>query len=153
MGWILLESLWVSPGKWPIPMVKATIHPASIALEQSDHPGAVIDIPFMTKDNWFNGDIFLQQTAHGRPIPFQLEGHGIETAHPTIAANAYFRALSADRSPDRPCDGVEGLANLDVGWIVLREGASSAVQSSLERCLDELEPIEGRRLFRIPSSP
>lgn len=153
MGWILLESLWVSPGKWPIPMVKATVHPASIAIERSAHPGAVIDIPFMTKDNWFNGDIFLQQTAHGRPIPFQLEGHGIETAHPTIAANAYFSALSADRSPERPCDGVEDLATLGVGWIVLRDGASTAVQSSLERCLDGLEPIEGRRLFRIPSSP
>lgn len=153
IGWVLIEALLVSPGKWPIPMVKASIHPASIAIQQSTHSGAVIDIPYMTSDNWFNGDIFLQQTAHGRPIPFQLEGHGIETAHPTIAANPYFQALSANRAPERPCDGLDELATLGVGWVVLREGASAAVQDSLERCLGAPETMERRRLFRIVPSP
>ena len=153
---VFVETILLSPGRWPVPMVKATAHPISAEIRDSPHSGAVIDIPYMSGDashSWFNGDVFLQQTVHGRPIPFQLEGHGIETAHPTVAANAYFQALSADRAPARPCDGVSDLAQMNFGWVVLRPGASSAVESSLETCLTPIADSDGRRLFRIPNVP
>lgn len=153
---VFAETLLISPGRWPVPMVEATEHPVSTHIRDSPQSGAVIDIPYMSGDashSWFNGDVFLQQTVHGQPIPFQLEGHGIETAHPNVASNAYFQALSADRAPEQPCDGVASLAQMDFGWVVLRQGASSAVESSLETCLTPIVDTNGRRLFRIPSVP
>ena len=153
---VFCETLLVSPGKWPVPMVQARLHPTALHIGDRPGTGAVIDIPYLSGDGtqaWFNGDVFLQQTAHGRPIPFQLEGHGIETAHPTIAANPYFRSLSADRAPAVPCDGVAELRALNVEWIVLRAGASDAVVKSLDTCLTAELDAAGRRVFRLPSNP
>ena len=153
---VAAEILLLSPGNWPVSMVKATAHPISTHLQQAPEAGAVIDLPYMSTaggNTWFNGDVFLQQTIHGRPIPFQLEGHGIETAHPKVSANPYFQALSANRSPEMPCDGVQELSEMGFGWIVLRQGAGNDVVASLKSCLTPVIEKDERILFKIPGSP
>ncbi len=153
---IAAEFLLLSPGSWPVPMVKATAHPISEHLRQAPEAGAVIDLPYMSAKGghtWFNGDVFLQQTIHGRPIPFQLEGHGIETAHPKVSANPYFQALSANRAPEAPCDGVQELSKMGFGWIVLRPGSGDAVLASLQSCMMRVVDKDDRTLFRIPGTP
>lgn len=153
---VAVEILLIAPGDWPLPMVKAQPHPVSVFLEESSQSGAVIDVPYMSGSDghtWFNGDVFLQQTVHGRPIPFQLEGHGIETAHPQVAANPYFMALSANRGPENACEGVDGLAAMGIGWVVLRPGADASVTASLDTCLTRVMDAEDRVLFRIATTP
>jgi hypothetical protein len=165
LGGVLAELLLISPGPWPISMVQATPHPVSEYIAASGSGGAVIDLPFLGSDGtdtWFLGDVFLQQTAHGKPIPFQLEGHGIETANPTLQLNPYFRSLSAAliyAHPTNPgCGGVGALADMNFSWIVWRpslapEPARVSVEAALLKCLVLVATEDGRMLFQIPHKP
>jgi hypothetical protein len=165
LGVFLLELLLVSPGPWPISMVQATTHSISRRIAARPEQGAVIDLPFLQgngADTWFLGDVFLQQTVHGKPIPFQLEGHGIETANPILQQNPYFRSLSAallnSHPTDAGCGGVSALADMNFSWIVWRpslapEPARVSVEDALGKCLELVTTEDGRMLFQIPKKP
>ena len=162
---ILAETLLISPGPWPISMVGAIPHPVSTHIAASPEQGAVIDLPFLQGDGrntWFLGDVFLQQTFHGKPIPFQLEGHGIETANPLLQQNPYFRSLSTallrPHPTDTGCDSVGALSDMNFTWIVWRpklapEAARASVEDALLRCLVLVTTENGRMLFQIPATP
>jgi len=162
---VLAEVLLLSPGPWPVPMVKAEAHPASVHIKSSDGEGAVIDLPFQRPGEdqaWFLGDIFLQQTVHERPIPFQLEGHGIETASGPIAANRFFRNLSTGLILKQPfaedCAGARGLAALGVSWVVWQPNqAAPEVRDRVDRvlhsCLNSPKQFGDRKVFRLVDSP
>ena len=99
---------------------------------------------------------------HGQPIPFQLEGHGIETANPLLQLNPYFRSLTAALLQSHPtdpgCSGVDGLADMNFSWIVWRpslapEQARSSVEKALLQCLVLVATEDGRMLFQVPSIP
>jgi len=165
LGGVLAEVLLISPGPWPISMVQATAHPVSTHIAANAKLGAVIDLPFLQGDEtntWFLGDVFLQQTIHGRPIPFQLEGHGIETANPLLQQNPYFRSLSTallrSHPTDPGCGSVAALADMNFSWIVWRpklapEAARASVEDALVQCLVLVTDEDGRMLFQIPSTP
>jgi len=162
VGAVLAEVVLLSPTPWPIPMVRAEIHPATQKLSQMPGTGAVIDLPFLVADEdhaWFSGDIFLQQTAHQRPIPYQLEGVGVETASPPLRANPFFDQVSATlihgHPPPASCDGVRGLANLGFRWIVWQPALAppqtrDEVSRTLSHCMDQRQEIGDRTIYTIP---
>ena len=157
----VLELLWVSPGPWPIPSVQVTAHPASLYIAQSQDTGAVIDLPFIKSNphaQWFDGDIFMQQTVHGRPIPFQLEGHGLETVSPPIRENPFFRglanALIFGHPPTTQCTGAKDLATMGVSWLVWRpqsppNAKEHAIAKTLAACLGEPTQHGDRWVFAL----
>jgi hypothetical protein len=165
LGGVVVETLLISPGPWPISMVAAAPHPVSTHIAASAEPGAVIDLPFLQGDGrntWFLGDVFLQQTFHGKPSPFQLEGHGIETANPLLQQNPYFRSLSTallqPHPTDTGCDHVSALYDMNFTWIVWRptlapDAARASVEDALLRCLELVTTENGRMLFQIPATP
>ncbi len=158
---ILAEVLLISPPPWPIPMVKATHHESAVALGERPGVGAVLDLPFLTADGRqttrFAGDIFLQQTAHGRPIPFQLEGMDDESLSPATRANPFYQAISRSLRTGRvptDCDGARGLAQLGFDHLIWR---TRLVKTDLEptlrrhliRCLGEGEAFGDRIVFSV----
>ena len=163
--WVLLalivELTAASAGPWPTPMAKAERHPASIRIGAHSNTGAVLDIPFMegdTQNRWFLGDIFLQQTVHHRPIPFQLEGNGLETVNPAVRANVFFKKLAAGAMQNLPlapgCGGVEALAEMGFGWVVWRTNLTprerhAEFRTLLEACLTNAGEYDDRLVFEI----
>jgi len=167
--WILVgvvaEVLLVSPGPWPIPMVQAAAHPASQHIAAQPDTGAVIDLPFQktgSENSWFYGDIFLQQTTHQRPIPFQLEGKGMETASAPVAQNRFFQHLSSglifgQHFPEE-CTGVDELGALGVSWIVWHPTkAQPDIQARIDRvlrfCLGTPQTFGDRKVFQLEKTP
>ena len=160
---IIVELIALSPAPWPVPMTQARNHPASEHIRTSDVSGAVLDVPFLEGDDnhrWFLGDIFLQQTVHGKPIPFQLEGHELDTVSPQTRANPFFEKLAAGAIDGRPitedCTGVAELAGLGFAWLVWRPGLTpdarrDEFEAQLGRCLSISERFEDRILYRIGS--
>jgi hypothetical protein len=162
---VLIELIALSPAPWPIPMAEASQHPASVKIQSSGSTKAVLDIPFMEGDEqhrWFLGDIFLQQSIHSSPIPFQLEGHAIETVHPDVRANRFFQKLAAGAIDDRPipkgCTGVQDLAEMGFGWLVWRpmltpDARRDEFRTILGSCLSVSEDFGDRVLYQIEASP
>ncbi len=159
---LLAEVLWVSPGPWPLGSTSAEAHPASQYLAEHPREGAVVDWPFETASSqgtWFIGDIFLQQTHHRRPIPFQLEGRGIETVSPPMATNPFFHRVSSSllyRHPLVPeCSGTDALADMGVAFVVWRrESTPPSQREDLDRvlrlCLGPPQAFEDRWVFELP---
>ena len=158
---VIAELILLSPAPWPVPMTEARIHPASQHIHASGKTGAVLDVPFMEGDGshqWFLGDVFLQQTVHGRPIPFQLEGHAIDTVSPEARKNPFFEKLAAAAINGRPvsegCTGVDQLSEMGFGWLVWRPGLTpdarrDEFEDRLERCLSVSERFDDRVVYQI----
>ena len=158
---LLAELLFISPGPWPLPMVAATAHPASVHIAQSTATGGVIDLPFIGRSDeggWFKGDIFLQQTVHGRPIPFQLEGHGIETVSPPLRDNPFFRNIVNSLMYGHPvpqgCQGADALTAMGISWWVWQpepqlSPSHIAVDKRLRACLGEPTAFGDRWVFSL----
>jgi hypothetical protein len=105
----------------------------------------------------FRGEIFLQQTAHGRPVPFRLEGRDRDLLAPPILGNPYFRRLerALESQNERPdCAGVGGLNELGFTDVVvtpgaLEDGAREAVQRLLRDCLGEPDVYGEQHRYRL----
>jgi hypothetical protein len=161
IGLVLAESLLISPAPWPLAMTQAIPHPAAVALAQMPGPGAVLDLPFVehsTNGSRFAGDIFFQQTVHGRPIPFQLEGRKEGSLSPPVRANPFYRGMARvlfeGRSAPDGCEGARGLAQLGFRAVVWRPELSSQAQQAvllphLQRCLGTGQLIGGRHIFDL----
>ena len=131
------ETLFVSAGPWPVAQSRAELHPVSLALAEEE--GAVWDIPWYDADGVrFHGDIFLQQTAHGRPVPFRLEGLGDQVVSPDLRANRFYQAVVRGQGG---CEGVAELRELGFGHVLLRpdRGVDPRASGLLERCLGQPE--------------
>ncbi|MGB0639079.1 MAG: hypothetical protein ACPGTU_07100 [Myxococcota bacterium] len=163
VGAMVLEIILISPAPWPLPMVQAHNQASSIYLATQPGPGAVIDLPFLEGDGEqtrFLGDVFLQQTVHGKPIPFQLEGQGLETASPQIAANPFFRNVAGglvhgSKIPSG-CNGVNGLTDLGFEWVVWRpklapDSVRTRVDEVLRNCLENPQEFQDSTVFEIPN--
>jgi len=158
---VVAELVLISPGPWPVPSVAVTAHPASEYIASQPQTGAVIDLPYLdstAQGQWFSGDVFMQQTAHGRPIPFQLEGHGIETASEAMRENPFFRDLSNALTSARPipadCRGADALETIGVSWVVWRPDSAAQptqqrVDKALRSCLGEPEQFDDRFVFSV----
>jgi hypothetical protein len=158
---VMVELVAISPGPWPVPMVEAQVHPASLQIQASDADGAVLDVPFLEGDQthrWFLGDVFLQQTVHGKPIPFQLEGQDLETVSPQTRSNPFFKKLAASAIDGRPlasgCTGVDELSQLGFDWVVWRPGLTPDARRKefgavLGSCLSNPKDLGDRILYRI----
>lgn len=144
-GLVLAEVLLLSSLPWPIPSFPAQPTEASLALAGGE--GAVVDLPFYRQSGGFEGDIFLQQVHHGRPIPFALDGVGEEIVSPGLRSNPFYRQLSrqlfgqADGGTGG-CFGVDSLARSGFTEIVLRPDRlpadrAAATQATLEGCLGQ----------------
>jgi len=157
VGVVVIEALVVSPAPWPLGMTQAMPHPASEALAQLPGPGAVLDLPFVEQTDGgsrFAGDIFYQQTIHGRPIPFQLEGREEGSLSPPVRANPFYRGVARvlleGRSGPDSCAGAQGLSHLGFRAVVWRPYLAKADQRAilephLERCLGPGE-VRGDRV-------
>ena len=108
--------------------------------------------------SWFVGDIFLQQTHHGRPIPFQLEGRGIETASRAMAANPFFHRVTMSflhKHPiPRDCSGADAMGAMGVDFVVWRhalveEQTRRNVSDVLRLCFGEGRDFEDRTVFSV----
>jgi len=162
---ITVELVALSPAPWPIPMAKAIEHPASLHIQQVDDGRAVLDIPFLEGDEnhqWFLGDVFLQQTTHTKPIPFQLEGRALETVNPAVRANPFFEKFAAAAINNRPiaegCTGQAELASMGFGWVVWRPMLTPDVRRAefrlrMASCLSIIEDYGDRVLYEIPKVP
>ena len=163
VGAMVVEIILISPAPWPLPMVQAHSQASSIYLATQPGPGAVIDLPFLEGDGEqtrFLGDVFLQQTVHGKPIPFQLEGQGLETASPQIAANPFFRNVAGglvhgSKIPSG-CNGVNGLTDLGFEWVVWRpklapDSVRTRVDEVLRNCLENPQEFQDSTVFEIPN--
>jgi hypothetical protein len=158
---MVAELLWISPGPWPIPSTAVTAHPAATHIAQHPTPGAVIDLPFIKQGpggQWFDGDIFMQQTNHGHPIPFQLEGHGIETVSGPVRDNPFFRrianALVYGHPAPRDCTGAAELSTIGMSWVVWRPElqhveSHQAVDQVLRSCLGTPISLGDRWVFAL----
>jgi hypothetical protein len=158
---IMVELIAVSPGPWPVSMVEARIHPASLQIKTHEASGAVLDVPFLEGDQnrrWFLGDVFMQQTVHGKPIPFQLEGHELETVSPQTRANPFFKKLAASAINGRAlaagCSGVTELSDMGFDWVVWRPGLTPDARREefgalLSACLSNPKDFGDRILYRI----
>jgi hypothetical protein len=158
---VLLEAMVASPAPWPVPMVMATPHPSAVAIGAIPGTGAVLDLPFLTdpdpRQARFVGDIFLQQTTHRRPIPFQLEGMGAEALSDATRANPFYQAFSkALRSGRAPsgCDGAKGLAQLGFSHLIWRKNLvetamEPTLQAHLQRCLGPGHTYGDRVVFEV----
>jgi hypothetical protein len=154
LGWIvgavaaaalLAETLVLSPAPWPIPQAAAVPSPAAEALSVSSRP--LIDLPFESVGGHFWSEIWLDQTVHQRPVPYRLEGRGLQAVHPVVRDNPFFRAAhAASLGPTAglPCAGVDALSA--AGFIDLvvhpaRLPAGSDLPAALERCLGPAQPL------------
>jgi hypothetical protein len=159
---MVLEIILISPAPWPLPMVQAHAQSSSHYLATQPGPGAIIDLPFLEGDGEqtrFLGNVFLQQTIHGKPIPFQLEGQGLETASPQIAANPFFRNVAGglvhgSKIPSG-CNGVNGLTDLGFEWVVWRphlapDSVRARVDEVLRNCLENPQEFQNSTVFEIP---
>ena len=142
---VLVETLALSPAPWPVPQVPALPSPAAALLASG--AGPVIDLPFASPDGRFFSEILLDQTAHQRPVPYRLEGRGLQAVHPSVRDNPFFRAAhAASLGPTAglPCAGAGALADAGFGALVVHPGrlpASSALPEALERCLGPATPL------------
>jgi len=160
-----LELTALSPAPWPIPMAKAIEHPASLKIQAAGDNRAVLDIPFLEGDathQWFLGDVFLQQTVHASPIPFQLEGHAMETVNPRVRANPFFEKFAAGAIENRPiaegCRGLNKLTKMGFGWVIWRpmltpDARREEFRSRMGSCLSMSEDFGDRVLYQIPQVP
>jgi|GEM_PF-2601110 len=163
--WLILgvfaEILLISPGPWPLPTTASAPHPASAYIATQPGDGAVIDWPFEAdspQGSWFVGDIFLQQTQHGRPIPYQLEGRGIETASRSMAANPFFHRITMSLMHKHPiprdCTGADALAAMGVDFVVWRHAIAAEqnrknVGDVLRLCFGEGRDFGDRVLYAV----
>jgi len=102
----------------------------------------------------FVGDIFFQQTIHGRPIPYNLEG-----VCETMSANVLYQHLQelilGTVRPDTPaCSGVAALAEMGFGYLLLRpdrlaSGARDEVIDLVEKCLGEGRVVGDAGVYEI----
>lgn len=161
--WLILgvigELLILSPGPWPLPTTSAAVHPASTYIAGQPGHGAVVDWPFEAdgpQGTWFVGDIFLQQTEHGRPIPFQLEGRGIETASKAMSSSPFFHrvtmALLHKHPIPRDCTGADAMGAMGVDFVVWRHGfvdgqVRQSIGDVLRLCLGEGQDFGDRTVF------
>ena len=162
---ITVELIAWSPAPWPIPMATASPHPASVHIQHIEDERAVLDIPFLEGDEdhqWFLGDVFLQQTTHTKPIPFQLEGRAMETVNPAVRANPFFEKFAAAAIQNRPiaagCKGLTELANMGFGWVVWRpmltpDARREEFRQRMDACLSITETYDDRILYEIPRVP
>jgi len=162
---ILIETLLISPAPWPVPASPAK--PDLVALELATAPrdGAVLDLPpYHGGTGLFDGDIFFQQTVHGLPIPYNLEG-----VSPTVYDNPFYAHVEAillegitshgiRRPPPVPaCEGVARLAGLGFSWVVLRPerlapSARNRVVDLIESCLGEGRKVGSSVLYALPAA-
>ena len=161
MGVVALESIILSPAPWPLRMTDAQPHPTAEALAAEPGPGAVLDLPFVeetTGGTRFAGDIFFQQTIHGRPIPFQLEGREEGSLSPPVRANPFYRGMARvlleGRTAPDGCEGVQGLSNLGFRVVIWRPELATKKQRALlephlERCLGTGQELTGRVVYDL----
>jgi len=154
---VLAEVLLVGSGPWPVPARSVVVWESSRVLAE-EAGGAVLDLPWMHSGNaQFRGEIFLQQTAHGRPVPFRLEGRDRDLLAPPILGNPYFRRLerALESQNERPdCAGTQGLTELGFTDVVvtpgaLEDGAREAVQRLLRDCLGEPDVYGEQHRYRL----
>jgi len=154
---VVAEVLLVGSGPWPVPARPAGVWESSRVLAQ-ETGGAVLDLPWMHAGSaQFRGEIFLQQTAHGRPVPFRLEGRDRDLLAPPILGNAYFRRLERaleGRSEGADCAGVSGLLELGFTDVVLTPDALDgraleAVQRLLRDCLGDPDVYGEQHRYRL----
>ena len=158
---VLVEILLLSPAPWPLSTTAAVPHAASQHIANQPGDGAVIDWPFEAESaqgRWFVGDIFLQQTEHGRAIPYQLEGRGIETASPAMAANPFFHRVTMSLLHKHPiprdCTGADAMGAMGVDFVVWRhalveERIRQNLDDVLRLCLGDSLDFGDRRVFHI----
>lgn len=162
---ILGETLLLSPTPWPIPVSPARAHAVSTNLAASDDGLAVLDIPpYEGGTGLFAGDIFFQQTVHGRPIPYNLEG-----VSGTVRKNVFYRHIEArilrgitDQGvhsipAESPCAGLPELAQQGFGYVVLRpdrlgDEARNEVVDLIEDCLGAGRRVGDAVLYGIPGA-
>ncbi len=153
-GLVLAEVLFVSPAPWPVPQTQAVPSAAAQRLAEASaagEPGAVLDLPFLSASSGrFVSEILLDQTVHGRPVPFRLEGRGLQAVSPPVRDLALVRALHAATQGEPrplPCRERDALAQLGFSAVVLHterlEVPSAPVIESFARCLGAAEPVEG----------
>lgn len=70
-GAIAVESLYFSPGPWPLPRSDTRLPDYVATLAADPVPGAVIDLP-ASVPNLERAVYLYWQTAHGRPSPYSL---------------------------------------------------------------------------------
>ncbi len=158
-GVVLLDVCYLSPAPWPIAQSPSSPHPSALALAGRPE-GAVLDLPFFREnDTQFIGDILLQQTVHARPVPFSLDGMGVEVVSPTLRQSRFYRQLESQLmgTPEVGwgCSGLGDLAELGFGYLIWRpteatEADREKIEPLLARCLGEGEVFEDRVLYEIP---
>ena len=132
------------------------MHPASLKLSEARGNGAVLYLPFINENGQFYGDIFFQQTIHGRAIPFRLEGRQEEVIASALLGNRFYRELeSAQRgiksAHPNYCAGVEDLSAMGFDAIVIRTDrldrkTSEILVSAVERCMGKIEHVGTARI-------
>lgn len=158
-GLVLAEVLFVSPAPWPVPQTRAVPSAAARRLAETapEGPGAVLDLPFLTVSSGrFVSEILLDQTVHGRPVPFRLEGRGLQAVAPAVRDLSLVRALHAATQGERrplPCRERDALARLGFFAVVLHtarlEVPGAPVIASMTRCLGEPERVEDALIYRV----
>lgn len=160
---LIAEVRWLAPPPPTAPTTPAAAHAASLHLAQDPHPGAVIDVPFRSvQTGRFEGDIFLQQAFHGRPIPWRLEGRHGEIVTPLVWDDALFQRVAQPLmggQPSRPtrCEGAAELAGAGFGWFVVRrdrlpDALRDRVEQPLAECLGDPVVVEEAALYRIDAA-
>ena len=138
-GVLLAETLLVSPAPWPIPQAPAT--PSAAAARLADGRGPVLELPFATPEGRFWSEVLLDQTVHGRPVPFRLEGRGLQAVHPAAGDHPFFRAAhawSVGQGRSLPCADARRLGQT-YPVLVLHPGRlppeADGLAAALARCL------------------
>jgi hypothetical protein len=154
---MVLELLWLSPSPWPVPVTSVEAHPASQRLVEQGGEGAVLDLPFYDhQSGQFHGDIFFQQTIHGRPLPFRLDGVKEQVVSNSLRENPFYREIESELlgtpwKGGSSCEDARALADLGFDAIVLRPQRLDAAQAQflstrLESCLGSLESAGDARI-------
>jgi hypothetical protein len=154
---MVAELALVSPAPWPIAETPTAPHPASERIAQQQSQGAILDLPFFdTESGQFHGDIFFQQTIHGRPLPFRLDGVREQVVSHSLRENAFYRELEHEllQTPlerGSTCRDAQALGELGFDAIVLRldrlpPDQGDKLEDLLEHCLGPLEHQANARI-------
>lgn len=158
------ELVLASPVPWPFPDFTGEPHAVTREIVAQAGEGAVLDLPSRPPGRpFFDGDIFLQQTFHRRPIPYFVHLIGPSEISPSVWRNRWYQGILEVVGTDRPsgagagCDTLDLLAHAGFRWVVLREENLAAdrngpVAEAMGRCLVLRLAAEDRRLYEIPGA-
>ena len=160
---MVLELMWISPAPWPTPTTPLQTQPSTLQLVSHGGTGAVLDLPFYDgPDGQFYGDIFYQQTIHGRPLPFRLDGMREQVVSTSLRENRFYRELESELlgTPSlggSNCEDAQALGALGFDAIVLHGDRLNASQAQvlarlLEACLGPLETAGDSRIAWLTES-